>query len=149
LLKTRRLQWERNEDKMPFLPGQSGNPSGRRPGTKTRKQLIVEQIFEADASAVGKKAVELALGGDMLAIKCILDRVAPAPRGRKVQFHLPQVSSREDLVGVVNSILRAASEAVITIDEAASLANAVESGVRIVEFAELAERVVALESRLS
>jgi len=135
-------------EQVPFLPGQSGNPSGRRPGTRTKKQLIVEQIFEADAEKVGRKAVALALAGNTDCIRLIIDRVAPAPRGRRVRFALPQVSSADPvaLIAVVNCILKAASEAEISIDEAASLANTVESGVRIVEFAELAERVAALEA---
>ena len=132
---------------MPFQPGVSGNPLGRPSGIKSKRTLLVEQLFEGDALAVGKKALKMALAGNEVCIILILDRVAPAPRGRRVRFALPQVSSSDDLVAVVNSILRATSEAVISIEEAASLTAAVESGARIVEVAQLAERVAALEAR--
>ena len=133
---------------MPFRPGTSGNPLGRPVGIKSKRTLLVEQLFEGDALAVGKKALKMALAGNEVCIKLILDRVAPVPRGRRVRFALPQVSSTGDLVAVVNSILKAASVAEISIDEAAALADVVASGVRIIEVTELAERIALLEAKL-
>ena len=133
---------------MPFQPGISGNPNGRRPGQKNRKAALIESLFEGEVEAVGRKTLELALAGDTVALKIILDRVAPAPRGRKVRFRLPQLTSASDLVAALNSVLRAVSHGILTVDEGSSLSGAIESGVRVIEVAELGERIAALEARL-
>jgi len=133
---------------MPFQPGISGNPNGRRPGQKNRKAALIESLFEGEVEAVGRKTLELALAGDTVALKIILDRVAPAPRGRKVRFRLPQLTSASDLVSALNCVLRAVSHGILTVDEGSSLSGAIESGVRVIEVAELGERIAALEARL-
>jgi Family of unknown function (DUF5681) len=131
-----------------FVPGISGNPTGRRPGSKTKKQQLVEALFEGEVAEVARKAVELARAGNTDCIRLILDRVAPAPRGRRVRFRLLQVSSTDDLVRAVNCILKAVSSGTLTVEEGHALASAVELGGRIFEVAELGERIAALEARL-
>ena len=44
-----------------FKPGQSGNPAGRPKGSRNRSTLALEAIFEAEAEAITRKAIELAL----------------------------------------------------------------------------------------
>ena len=42
----------------PFRPGQSGNPAGKRPGTRHRVTLLAEQLLDGEAEAIVRKAVE-------------------------------------------------------------------------------------------
>jgi hypothetical protein len=136
------------ERSVTFAVGVSGNPAGRPRGSKTKKQAIVEALFEGEIVEVAKKALDLARSGNTECIRMILDRVAPAPRGRRVQFHLPVLNSTDDLVAAINAILRAVSTGTLAIEEGRVLASAVEVGGRFVEVAELSERVAALEARL-
>jgi hypothetical protein len=106
---------------MPFLPGQSGNPAGRKKGVRTRKAALIESLFESEVEAVGKKTLELALGGDTAALKAILDRIYPPPRGRRIQFRIPSITGAHDVVLALNAVMRAVGNGVLTIDEGAAL----------------------------
>src|SRR5688572_1312456 len=63
-----------------------GNP-GRRPGARNKATLAALALLEGEAEAVTRKAVELALGGDTVALKLVLDRLLP--KGRTVKIDLP------------------------------------------------------------
>ena len=134
---------------MTFMPGVSGNPSGRRPGSKTRKQAVVEELFEAEVRTIAAKAVELAVAGNCECIRIILDRCAPVRRGRPVRFALPAVNDVGDVLKAFNAILRAAANGTLTLEEASSLGGLIEAHSRAVVVRELEDRVVALEGRLS
>jgi len=125
---------------MPFLPGQSGNPAGRKKGVRTRKAALIESLFESEVEAVGKKTLELALGGDTAALKIVC--------GRRIQFRIPSITGAHDVVRALNAVMRAVGNGVLTIDEGAALSAVIETSARAVEFADLADRVQALENRL-
>jgi hypothetical protein len=103
---------------MPFPPGQSGNPGGRKKGVRTRKAALIESLFASEIEAVGKKTLDLALGGDTVALKMILDCVCPPPRARRVQFRVPAITDASDVVTALNCTLRAVSNGVLTVAKA-------------------------------
>jgi hypothetical protein len=129
-------------------PGVSGNPTGRRAGTKTRKQALVESLFEGEVAEIAKKALELARAGNTDCIRIILDRVAPVRRGRPVNFKLPRVSDAADIVECFNGILQSCANGAFTIQEAQALASVVEAGSRAILVRELEDRIERLEARL-
>jgi len=51
----------------PFAPGTSGNPAGRPKGARNRATVAAEALLEGEAEALTRKAVELALAGDVTA----------------------------------------------------------------------------------
>jgi Family of unknown function (DUF5681) len=62
-----------------FAKGNSINPAGRPKGSLNKSTMAALAIMEADAETISRKAVELALGGDLTAIRIVLDRLV-APR---------------------------------------------------------------------
>lgn len=62
-----------------FAQGRSGNPAGRQRRSKNRATLSAQSLLEGQAEALTGKAVELALGGDMTALRFCPSRIA-APR---------------------------------------------------------------------
>jgi hypothetical protein len=131
-----------------FLPGVSGNPAGRRPGTKTRKQALVESLFAGEVAEIAQKALEMARGGNVDCIRIVLDRVAPVRRGRPVNFKLPPLREAADIVRCFNEILHSCANGTLTIEEARALASVVEAGTRAIFVSELEYRIERLEARL-
>ena len=58
-----------------FQPGQSGNPGGRPPGSRSRILIGLEALGEGQAEAIVRAMIGKAKDGDAAAAKAILDRV--------------------------------------------------------------------------
>jgi hypothetical protein len=62
-------------------PFQAGNP-GRPKGSKNATTLLMESLLDGQAQALTQKAIELALTGDMAALRLCLERVLPPRKDR-------------------------------------------------------------------
>ena len=72
-----------------FRPGQSGNPSGKPKGARNRLTLACEALLEGEGEALTRKAIELALDGDTVALRLCLDRICPPAKERPISIELP------------------------------------------------------------
>src|SRR5258707_6799392 len=75
----------------PFKKGQSGNPAGRPPGTGKRATQAMQLLLDEEAQALTRKAVELALDGNTMALRMCLDRIGPPRRDPTVPINNPPV----------------------------------------------------------
>jgi hypothetical protein len=130
---------------MPFQKGQSGNPHGRKPGNRNRATLAVESLMEGQAEALSRKAVELALEGNLLALRLCLDRVAPVRKGRAVSIEMKSVVTLQDLAAAHLQIVNAMGCGLLSPEEAVAAATALDRAGCALERQELEERVRALE----
>ena len=131
-----------------YKPGESGNPGGRPPGSRNKATESAELLLEGEAEALTRKAVELALGGDPMALRLCLDRLIPPRRGRKVQLaNVPPVESIAELSPTMAAITMAATTGEITPGEAAELARVVEIYARAVEVTDFDRRLRELEKQ--
>jgi hypothetical protein len=73
--------------------GQSGNPAGRRRGSRNKATLAAATLLDGEALGLTRRAVEAALAGDMLAMKLCLERVLPRCQERPVTFSLPSLAA--------------------------------------------------------
>ena len=129
-----------------FKSGQSGNQGRRPPGTRNKATESAELLLEGEAEALTRKAVELALAGDPMALRLCLDRLIPPRRGRKVQLDdVPAVRGTADLGPTMAAITTAATAGDITPGEAAELAHVVEIFIRAVEASDFEKRLQQLE----
>ena len=99
-----------------FKPGQSGNPDGRPRGARNATTLALEALLDGQANALTQKAIDLALTGDMAALRLCLDRILPPRKDRPVIFTLPDINSAQDAAAVVSSVLAAVATGEITPD---------------------------------
>jgi hypothetical protein len=91
-------------------------------------------MMEGEGEAIGRKCIELALAGDLTAIKLVLDRVAPARKGRPI----PTIDVKKG-EGSVEALLRAVLEGVISPDEGKSIVDMIESAARTAADSALAD----------
>ena len=126
-------------------PGRPASPP--RPAASTRKALRSE--LDKHAADVLTAAIELAKGGDVGAIRLVLDRVDPAPRDRAVDVELPAVASIADVPAVALALISAAARGDLTPTEAQNLMSLLDGYRKAIETAELAARVEALEKTVA
>lgn len=131
----------------PFPKGVSGNPGGKRPGTRHRATRLAEQLMAEDAEEIVQAIIDAAKGGDMTAARLVLDRIAPARRDNPVTFKLPPIANAEDAAKAMGALLGAVAAGELTPSEADQVAKIIETFVRALEAAELEARLAALERR--
>lgn len=131
----------------PFPKGRSGNPRGRPPGARNAATLIAEQLLDGEAETLMRKAVEMALAGDTVALRICVDRIIPPRRDRPVHFTIPELNSAADASNAMAAIAVAVARGELGVSEAGELSKLVETYVRAIEATELEKRLLALEQR--
>jgi hypothetical protein len=126
-----------------FTAGNAGRPKGAR----NRTTQAVLALLEGEAEAIGRKAVEMALAGDSVALRLCLDRLAPPRKDNPVQFPLPRMSSAHDAAQAAGAVLEAVSVGDLTPTEGAQVMALVDSFRRTLEVTELEARLAALEGQ--
>ncbi|UVO38095.1 hypothetical protein KUL72_06880 [Bradyrhizobium arachidis] len=133
----------------PFARGVSGNVLGRPRGSKNRATVLLAAISEADASAIQKTVVHRAKKGDMVAVRIILDRIFPAPKGRLVSFALPEIEDAAGILSAHAAVLAAATAGILTVEEAAHIAQALARHLEMIETVQLESRLRQVEEQLA
>jgi hypothetical protein len=129
----------------PFRPGQSGNPSGRPKGARNATTIALESLLDGQAKALTQKAVDLALSGDLIALRMCLDRILPVRKNRPIEFALPTIETIADAPKAIGAISAAVASGEITVSDAADVSRLVEAYVRAIEASDLDKRLRALE----
>ena len=106
---------------MPFAPGQSGNPAGRQFGSRNKRTILVEKIFEDRAGGLATKAIDLAQAGDPAALRVCMDRVAPPLRQQPFDFDMPTLTVPTDALVATNAIAQGVAHADLPAHAAAVL----------------------------
>lgn len=126
-----------------FGAGNAGRPKGAR----NRATQAVQALLDGEAEALGRKAVEMALAGDSVALRLCLDRLASPRKDAPVQFSLPRMTSAHDAAQAAGAVLEAVSVGDLTPTEAAQVMGLVDSFRRTLEVTEIEARVAALEGQ--
>ncbi len=127
-----------------FKKGESGNVNGRPKGTADRR-TVLRKLLDPHAEDLVTRAVELALDGDMGALRLCLDRCMAPIRAKDDPVDLGKLEG--SLAEQAAGVNQAMAEGKITPTECAAILSALASQVRINEATELAERVSILEAR--
>jgi hypothetical protein len=129
-----------------FKPGQSGNPTGRPPGSRNKYTIAMEALLEGEGEALTRKAIELAKGGDVTALRLCLDRLLPARKDRHVPFALPKLETAADAVKATAALVEAVAAGRLTPSEAGELAKLVDGFARAAELHDIQQRLDKLEA---
>ena len=101
-----------------FLPGRSGNPAGRPPGSRNRSSLLIEQIDEAESAAIVKAVVDRALSGHWPAQRACLTRLFAPAKEAPLALDLPAVASAADVAAAGTALIAALAAGDVTPGEA-------------------------------
>ena len=129
----------------PFRRGQSGNRAGRPKGARNRSTMAIEALLDGEAERLTRKAVEAALGGDMVAMRICLERICPPRKDRPIMFRLPKMDKAADAARAAAAIAAGVAAGDITPCDAAALSRLVDSYTRALEATTFEARLEALE----
>ena len=124
-----------------FAPGNPGRPQGAR----HRATVAALALLDGEAGALARKAVTMALGGDVVALRLCLERIAPPRRDAPVVFALPAMQSAADAAKAAGAVLGAVASGGLTPTEGTHIMGLIEVYRRALETTELEARVTALE----
>ncbi len=131
----------------PFQPGQSGNPRGRPAGSRNAATRVIEALLDGEAEAITRKAIDAALGGDMVAIRLVLDRVCPPRKCRPILIDLPPTQDSAGIAAAQQVVVQAVAQGELLLDEATALSALLEARRRAQETEYLEARIERLEQR--
>jgi len=121
---------------MKFQPGQSGNPAGRPRGSRNRRTIASERLFDAAAETLTTTVIELAGQGHPVALRLAMERICPT-KDRPVGFELPGMATAADAVAAMGSVVRGVADGDLTPRDAAQLAAVIQAFARTLSTAEL------------
>src|SRR5260221_8335674 len=112
-----------------FVPGQSGNPRGKAPGTRNRATLLREVLRDGDETTIVQKLIDRARDGDSVAARFVIDGLAPKSRHRPITLDVP---GDADAATIGAAALKAMLTSEISPQEMASVMDAVLRGAEAV-----------------
>jgi len=113
-----------------FLPGRSGNPAGKTPGTRNRATLLREALNEGEDRAAARLVIDKALEGNLVAARFVVDRLMPRPRGRAIELELPDGAGAGDIVAAYDVTVQAMMDGEITPEEALTVTRVLDGRLR-------------------
>lgn len=129
-----------------FMKGASGNPAGRPKGSRNKATIAAQSLLENEAGALTRRCVELALDGDMAAMKLCLSRLLPPKKENPVKFALPE--NPADISAMTWAILQAVAAGDIEPAQASAIGQLVAAHCRAIELTEIEKRIEALERKI-
>lgn len=128
-----------------FKKGQSGNPAGKRPGTRNRATVLAENLLYTEAETLIRKLIELANSGDTAALRLCVDRLIPPRRTRPLRLALPPLRSPADAPKALAAVATGVAKGDISTNEAMDVVALVNAFLAAFEASNLARRVKELE----
>jgi hypothetical protein len=127
----------------PFQPGNPGPPRGARHKTT----LAMEALLAGEGEALTRRAIEMALAGDAVALRLCLDRLLPVLRERPIALNLPLLTAPRDAVEASAALLEAVAAGEVAPGEAREVGRLIEVHLKAIEVHEIETRLPALEAR--
>jgi hypothetical protein len=133
---------------MPFQKGRSGNPRGKRPGTRHKATQAAQELLDGEAQELTRRCIDLAKEGNVVALRLCLERLVPPRKDQPINLKLPKVAGVGDIPKALEAILKAVAEGEITPQEGQSVAGMLGAYCKAAELVNHEARLEALESVL-
>jgi hypothetical protein len=130
---------------MPFKKGQSGNPKGKRPGTRHKATQAALKLLGGDLEAITQECIRQAKEGNLMAVKLVLDKLIPSAKELPLSLSLPKVKQAADLPAALSAVMVAVAQGNITPGEGQALTAMLEAYRKGLEFTDIEARLMALE----
>lgn len=119
---------------------------GKAKGTRHKATVACESLLDGQVEKLTQKAVEMAMAGDVQAMRICMDRIAPPRKDRHVVFELPPIDGANDHPAALASIMAAVAGGNLTPTEGQALAAMLAEHRKAIETADIEARLAALEA---
>lgn len=123
-----------------FAPGRSANPKGKVPGP--HKATAMRQELADALPVVLATVIQLAMMGDLVACRLVLERCIPAMRPIDSTVTIPMAGT---LAEQGRAVIAAIGNGSVTPGQGAQIVAALVAQAKILETTELVDRITALE----
>lgn len=130
-----------------WKPGESGNPAGRKQGSRNRATVLAQAMIDGQGEELVQTAISLALTGDVPMLKALIERLVPPRKDSPVKVKLPSVKNAADLPAMTAALLEGVSKGALTPAEALAVAGLVEAHRKALEIEDIERRLTALEQK--
>ena len=103
----------------------TGNP-GKPRGTRHKATQAALALLEGDGEALARKAVEMALNGDVVALRLCLERLVPVRKDGTIRFDLPPLVKSDDAPAAARAVLKALADGQISPADAESALKVID-----------------------
>jgi hypothetical protein len=134
---------------MSFKKGISGCPEGRPKGALNKRTQLAK-LLEPHAVDLINKAVELAKGGDVNALRLCLERLISKPKDAPVHLELPEGSldSTNTILQIGERIIMSVADGELTPEQGQKITTIIEAQRKTIETHDLAVRIGEIERTL-
>jgi hypothetical protein len=115
-------------------------------GSRNKARLALEALLDGEAETLTRKAIQMALDGDMAALRICMDRLLPPRKDRPVMFTLPKLEVPGDAVKAIAALVEAVAVGELTPSEAGELGKLVDWFTRAVDLHQIQQRLDRLEA---
>lgn len=127
-----------------FQKGQSGNPKGKIKGTKNKATHFIESLMQSELEKIGQKLIELAVGGNLLAIKLVLDRIMPPRTSRSIEIEIPKIENTKDALQAISTVIHAVGQGELTPSEGEAITKIIQLFTQALQSYEFDQRLSTL-----
>jgi hypothetical protein len=138
---------ERKAPPHAWKPGQSGNPGGKPKGATNHATRLITALMEDGAKEIAQSVVDQAKGGNLMAARLVLERLAPPVRERAIEIELPNTETAAGVSKAQQLVLEAVGGGELLPGEGQILTGIIETRRKAIETEELERRIAALEAK--
>lgn len=132
-----------------FKKGQSGNPTGRKRGS-VNKRTKLAKLLEPHAENLINKTVELALGGDVNALRLCIERLIPKATNQNINLDFQNIDleSPDSLSTTGRKIITAITTGDIAPNEGKEMMGILESQRKLIEHVDISRKLEEITEHL-
>jgi hypothetical protein len=127
---------------------ESGNKfgKGRPAGSRNKATEALQALLDGEGEQITRKAIEMAIDGDVTALRLCLERLIPPVKERRLSLNVPKLESAGDIAKALGTLLDSVASGEITPSEGQTIATLLEVQRKAIETAELEARISRLEA---
>lgn len=123
-----------------FKPGNTIGSNGRHQGSKSKAQLMLQQIGEDNAYELLMLEVQKGKNGDSDSRRFVIDKIMPNAKGSKhITIDLPPITDLASIGEAQNFIIAKTCEGSISLDEGERLMDMTETRRKVLDTMEASE----------